>query len=657
MDLKERKIINNFASLYNTRKLPGFYGGFEPNFQDINKGGGFFGTMRPSADEINNFNKRNIDSNTAQSAIGKSSTGEEFGFGNKGKAGRSNMMGGNPVSQIVSDIDYDFIQHMMQSVLDTSPRDKLYFDDYYGKNGTTVRNYGGFQFKRYNDLDDRYERQKISDRKTNTVLETGMKESIKGAEYGSAGGPIGAVIGGLAGATWGGIKGAILGNEEEEARLKALNDAKVQQNAENIQGEQIARANKYSYDWYTKHPAYKGSYLGAYNGIEGDVDVEKMQTHHKHLAHTPYGIKNTKVNAMVSPGELIVSNDNKNEHFVTGDSTKIDEEPAYIPKGAKVVSDNPNMPFPGTNMTFVQVYPFAKAAGLLDPFFATQKQERNNMNYKNGLHAADFGWENVMSTVPGMIETAFDYNKLKNEDIKLTNTRAVHPYSGVIQDLLNRRNVDIYPMLVDAARHEANTRYSINNSAHSNATKTLLNMVNSMNSRTARMKAFMDAERMRNDFAKESAAIYNDMGKSLMTSNLAAEQFNTQMNNQAHNAKVKMLSQKRADMQNLRSQFAKNAWEKKQFDWMMNYYNQDQEYKNAYLNWLRNSGYNNVSKSALKSASKKIDNNGLYGIRFTPDTLNARHDLYKKYQIDPFTRAAGKLNSKFKFENPFIFKS
>ena len=600
MDLIDRKRINN-------KELPKFYNGFSGASNTSNKQ--MFG-----------------------------------GFGNS-KGGQMDM-----VSHVLANLDYDFMFDMMS--------DKDYFSEYYDKYGSGVRNYGGFQFKKHNTIDEAKELSNMDSEYDETVLKKGISESIKGATEGSKGGAIGAAAGGIGGFIWGIGKGSLLGDSERDAKLAALRAAKIKQNAEDFSQESIARSNKYSYDWYTKHPAYKGSYLGAYNnGIEGDVDVEKMQTRHKHLAHTPYGIKNTKVNAMVSPGEIIVSKNNKSDHTVTGDPTKIDEEPAYVPKGGKVASNNKKMPFPGTNMTFAQVYPFAKAAGLVDPFFAIQKQERNNMNYKNGLHAADFGWENIMSTVPGMIETAFDYNKLKNEDIKLTNTRAVHPYSGVIQDLLNRRNVDIYPMLVDAARHEANTRYSINNSAHSNATKTLLNMVNSMNSRTARMKAFMDAERMRNDFAKESAAIYNDMGKSLMTSNLAAEQFNTQMNNQAHNAKIKMLSQKRADKQNLRSQFARDAWQKKQFDWMMNYYNQDQEYKNAYLNWLMNNGYNNVSKSTLKNASKKIDNNGLYGIRFTPDTLNARHDLYKKYQIDPFTRAAGELNSKFKFENPFIFKS
>lgn len=554
-------------------------------------------------------------------------------------------------SNFFGQADYDFIQYLLRQ------KENNYDSEYLDNTNSNVSNYGGFS---YNRITPAYNQNNytLANNRNQSVISGGINEGVKGMQIGGEfGGGIGAAIGGAFGTIWGAIKGGISGNKEKHEREDAIRRSNREIDMRNDYELADVKRQKYSYDWYTKHPAYKGSYLGAYNGVEGDVDVEKMQTRHKHLAHTPYGVKNTKVNAMVSPGEIIVSKNNKSDHTVTGDPTKIDEEPAYVPKGGKVASNNKKMPFPGTNMTFAQVYPFAKAAGLVDPFFAIQKQERNNMNYKNGLHAADFGWENMVSTVPGMIETDFDYNKLKNEGIKLTNTRAVHPYYRVIQDLMNRRNVDIQPMLVDAARHEANTRYSINNSANSNATKTLLNMVNSMNSRTARMKAFMDAERMRNDFAKESAAMYNDMGKSLMTSNLAAEQFNTQMNNQAHNAKVKMLSQKRADKQNLISQFARNAWEKKQFDWMMNYYNQDQEYKNAYLNWLRNNGYNNMSKSALKNASKKIDNNGLYGIRFTPDTLNTRHDLYKKYQIDPFTRAAEELNSKFKFENPFIFKS
>lgn len=527
--------------------------------------------------------------------------GYDKGFPFAGGSGAGSSSAGNGMmGQIIGDVDYDFIINMLSS-------DPDYFSEYFDKYGTSTRDYGGFGYRRHNDMDLNKEISKIDDQESNTIIKSGIKESAKGAQYGSLGGPIGAAIGGVAGGLWGIGKGILLGDKEKEAQLAALKKAKLKQDAENFQWEVGAKAQKYAYDWSTKHGQYKGSYLGAYNGIEDDVDPEKMQTKHKHLVQTPKGVKIHVGNAYVTPGEIIDKQGSNDYHLVTGDPTKIDQELAYIPKGGRVASNNPEMPFPGTNNTFAEMYPLMKNLGQEDLLFDIQKQERSKLDQKNGLTTAYNGWENIYANVPAMIETAFDYNKINNEDIKQTNIRPMHPYAGVVQDLLNNRRVEVYPLLNDVARNEANTRYNINRSAHSSATKTLLNMTNSMNSRIARAKAFLDIENMRNQFAKEAAAIYNDMGKSLMSSNLAADQFNVQMNNAAHNAKVKMLSQKRADRQALRSQFARNEWERKQFDWMMNYYNQDQEFKNAYLNWLRGNKNNpNIKKKSTQKSENEI---------------------------------------------------
>jgi hypothetical protein len=116
----------------------------------------------------------------------------------------------------------------------------------------------------------------------------------------------------------------------------------------------------------------------------------------------------------------------------------------------------------------------------------------------------------------------------------------------------------------------------------------------------------------------------------------------------AHNAKQQGMQTGIYNIQNAVEQYFANEFKRKQFDANMKLYQEDVAYKKAYYDWLRNNKWSSKNVS-LRNSVKNIDNNGLYGVRLTPDTLDTRHELYRRYQVDPFTRAMEKLRRNFNF--------
>lgn len=86
----------------------------------------------------------------------------------------------------------------------------------------------------------------------------------------------------------------------------------------------------------------------------------------------------------------------------------------------------------------------------------------------------------------------------------------------------------------------------------------------------------------------------------------------------------------------------KNNWDREQFEKMYGLYAADVKNKEMYYQFLRNGGMDKPIND-LKYAKLRIDNDGLYGLRNTPDTVKERSDQYYKYAVNPFS--AERLNS------------
>lgn len=93
-----------------------------------------------------------------------------------------------------------------------------------------------------------------------------------------------------------------------------------------------------------------------------------------------------------------------------------------------------------------------------------------------------------------------------------------------------------------------------------------------MGSSIARANALANVQQLRNQYAKESADLLNQMGTSLMNERTRAQMFNEQMNAHAHASQVQQKYMAKRNMLDYATQFAKNAWERNQFDRMMDLY-------------------------------------------------------------------------------------
>ena len=102
--------------------------------------------------------------------------------------------------------------------------------------------------------------------------------------------------------------------------------------------------------------------------------------------------------------------------------------------------------------------------------------------------------------------------------------------------------------------------------------KTIANITNNMGSSIARANALANVQQLRNQYAKESADLLNQMGTSLMNERTRAQMFNEQMNAQAHASQVQQKYMAKRNMLDYATQFAKNAWERNQFDRLMDLY-------------------------------------------------------------------------------------
>lgn len=526
-----------------------------------------------------------------------------------------------------------------------------YANDFVGKYGTQENQVQGVKYLQYRDIDTKAEENRMSQERDSKIMQGATLGStaglslglgtaaLTGAGLGSWLGPVGAIAGLGLGALFGGI----FGNDSKHEQERQLRIAQIKQNNANEfwrsgalsaalmnrELEDVGNTNRFN---------LFSSALGSEN-----VNVKNGKTTKKVLAHTSRGVENVNANSKLNDGEIVRNRYKGTEHYVQGDPNQIDGEYGKLEKGDDVVSST--LTIPGTNVTIAQAYPIAKAQGweneLIDVIQPMSREMvKNNKTNKNLLHAWG-GLENILATVPGMIQSWSDYNSISNDDIHRTQLNPFHKYEGAISDLMHGRSVSAYPQMQAITNTEAAQRYRINQSGGLTAMqKTMSNLANSMNSKIARANALANIQQIKNQYDKETADMLNNMGSTVMDATTRAQMFNEQMNASAHAAKTQGLNMSKRNMLDYTTQFAKNAWEKSQFDQMMDLYRE-------YVNQDALAEYNRNKKDtptiSASQIAKTIDNSGLYGIRNTADTVQQRSDLYKKYVVNPFS--IEKINS------------
>lgn len=454
-----------------------------------------------------------------------------------------------------------------------------YAGDFIGKYGmNNSSSIDGFNYSTYNDINEQSEYNRMSQARKAKAAQGAMLGSTTGM---ALGGSLGYLLGGAGAMAWGGpiglgvglLGGYLLGDflggdaeEEEKIQMRIAQRRQDNFNEESRLTAKNASMRKKSYDQYG-NPEDQNLFSAAL-GKEVKNNIPKV-TDKKMMVHTAKGIVEGTPDAKVDVNEIIESKNGKDYHKVTGDPTKIDGEYADLKKGDKIASDI--LPVPGTNMSFAQLYPFARAMGMRKQFWKTQAAVRNMMkqydNTKQGNLPGHWdGWESFAANVPGIIQSWRDYKDIRNEDINRVSLNPYNKYEGVIRDLMSGRSVSPYTQLRAITNEDAAQRYRIRQSSGLNAgQKQMFNIANGMNTKLARAKALYDVDLIRQQFAKENAEMLNNLGTSLMDSNLRAKMFNEQMNAQAHASKTQGETMAKRNMLDYGTQLVQSLWENKWF--------------------------------------------------------------------------------------------
>lgn len=444
-----------------------------------------------------------------------------------------------------------------------------YAGDFVGKYGiNTDASIDGINYQQYNDINTEAEESRMAQQRDSKIMQgaslgatTGMGAGMAtgmllGAKLGGWGGPIGLGIGLLGGALLGGIFGNKSKHEEEEQ----MHIAQIKQNNAN----EFWRTGALSTALRQKSLERYGD-TNRFNLFSSALGSEK-------IVHTSDGIKSGKPNSKLDDGELIVKKNGQPGSYVNGNPNKVDSEYGNLKNGESVMSNI--LEVPGTNMTFAQYYPLAYAAGKGPETLALQAAVRNNNDMKKGklIHAWG-GLENILATVPGIIQSWRDYKDISNDDIHRTQLNPFNPYERKAADIMAGRVMSAYPQMRAITNEQAAQTYRINQSGGLSAMqKTMANLTNNMSSKIARANALANVQQINNQYAKENAELLNNMGNTARDATLRAQMFNEQQTAAAHAAKTQGLNMAKRNMLDYATQFAKNAWEKNQFDRMMELY-------------------------------------------------------------------------------------
>lgn len=458
------------------------------------------------------------------------------------------------------------------------------------KYGTSQGNIDGIGYTRQNYIDAGREMDIVDQQINANTLQTtslgattgmslGLGAAAAGASLGGWAGPIGAAIGALGGLLGGVFAGSSRRRRERE-RLR-----KAQLEADNINEQNRSEALTTSLRQKQAEQYGDLSNQSLYSAADGSEGVNPVtnETYKKFLVQTPNGKKYAKQNAWLDAGEYVEDARTGASYKVKGNPRKTDSVRGRIDDNTRIASKRVVID-DATGATTADLFPKAKAEGWTDELFEMQKMKKGLMTAKYGrecLPGYAIGWENIAATAPGLIMSIGDLLNSKSEDVAYTNDVPHNRYERYVANLMAGRRGNLFPVTQQLLANEGAQRYRTRASGGlSAAQRAVMSAAGSMGSGLSRANALLNIQQMNNQYAKENADILNQMGTSLMTAQEQARQFNTQMNNAAHAAHIQNMQMAKRNILDYASQFAKNAWEKNQFDKMYKLYAEEQARRN-----------------------------------------------------------------------------
>lgn len=467
----------------------------------------------------------------------------------------------------------------------------MYANDYFGSYGQQSNQINGVNYTTFKPIDTQKEENVLGKQRDTAIMQSGMMgattgmglglgtaallgggATIAGASAGTVLGPVGMVLGAGLGALFGGIAGNRAKKEQEHQM--AIAQQKQQNFNDNSRADALTTYLQQEQAKQYGNTASQNLY-SVKNGSEG-VNPITMQTYNKFNVQGSHGKESNYQNAWLDNNEWVEGVDGSS-YKVRGKSNKKDAVRGRLNPGDKVASNT--IKIPGTNISFADMYPIAKAEGLTDELFVLQgmtKEQKGMKNNKSKLPKAAFGLENFMATIPGLIQSWADYRNIANDSSAETNIVPTNKYENYAGELMANRRANIYPIMQQVAANDAANRYSINASGGlSTGQKMLANLANSYNTRQAIANAMLKGQELDNQYRADEAQLMGNLGERSMSAKLNADQFNTQMRAKTHNARIQGLSMAKRNALDYLTQFFKNNWERNQFDKMYKLYAQD----------------------------------------------------------------------------------
>lgn len=589
MDLKTLRRIKN------TKPLVGLQNGFptQPN------------SILPTQDELDNLDFK-LYKNGLKNANGHV---DLSGEGNKSKSSGINFGG-------IAAKGFDVAQGAMSllSMGINGSKPAATESDLVNNAKVTQQSIGKYSFDVYGDGGESQAMQQTKDSAFANML--GM--TATGAAEGSK---IGGLPGSIAGGAVGFTVGLLSGNSAKKAQMEQNRRAGITKENKTLAGK---------YNAYTLNTRDK--LANEYGDLEKQRLISTNAANGKRPVWSPYGLIGATASARVSNGEVVGNLMDGSAIRIPGRKNNKDTKLAALADGDFVISNKYGLS------------DYAAATG--DYLGALNLQEmilgkhRNIKGYSNGKA----GFRIPSEIFPSLFNTYVGLDQIVNSKDQLSspNSYRANRYEGVLSGLDNI-DINMLPIYNNNRNAEARSRNAIVRSGGLGAGQIASALsANTYNTQLNDANALMNAQLQHNQYKTNSITTKYNAGAQDAARLTASEQWDYAQNAAAHNAAMQQGQMGLYNIANAWREGYKNMWDREQFEKMYGLYFQDVKNKEMYYNFLRNGGMDKPVND-LRYAKLRIDNDGLYGLRNTPDTLEKRSDLYYKYMVNPFSK--DRLNS------------
>lgn len=306
------------------------------------------------------------------------------------------------------------------------------------------------------------------------------------------------------------------------------------------------------------------------------------QTTKDYVVDTSDGMAFGPQNAWVEKDEKIVNMKTGATHTVKrgpNDTARayLDPEDAVFPKRKK----NPE-----TGNSFADDVEQYRNRGDLWHLVDLMSQQ-NNKNKNKNMIKAGYGYEPWIAHLPGMLGGLGDYLSARSQSVKMPHTYAANPYAGMaLKDLYGLR-LSEYPMMNKVYKQYANAMRGIDMSGGlSGGQRTLSRLSALRGTQSAIADALFNIGAQNNEYKKYAATAALQAGNEAAKNMMAANQWDINMYDKRKGAQRSLMNAGWNKFTNSWEQTYADLNKRRNFDFTLGLYHNDQKLKKDELNLL-----------------------------------------------------------------------